>query len=125
MSEDTGRRTLFLVDDEPHVLSLLGRLFTRAGFTVHTFESAEAASARLDELRPDVVVCDRSMPTGDGVDFLRELRRSHPALRSVLITGGPVDEAVRDAMARGDADALVTKPWNNVTFIELVRKLAG
>ncbi len=66
-------RTLLLVDDEPDVRQILGRLFTSAGFRVveagDPEEAAKAAGRLRAEERPFVLVTDLGMPASGGASF--------------------------------------------------------
>jgi CheY-like chemotaxis protein len=65
--------TLLLVDDEPDVLQILGRLFAAAGFRVveagDPEEAAKAAAKLRDEKGPFVLVTDLGMPASGGASF--------------------------------------------------------
>jgi CheY-like chemotaxis protein len=65
--------SLLLVDDEPDVLQILGRLFAAAGFRVveagDPEEAAKAAAKLRDEKGPFVLVTDLGMPASGGASF--------------------------------------------------------
>jgi CheY-like chemotaxis protein len=65
---------------------------------VLTAASAGAARALFDAPgeAPDLLICDFSLPDGDGLALVREVRRIHRALRVILVSGY-ADTAMREA----------------------------
>jgi two-component system, cell cycle response regulator DivK len=75
---------LLLVDDDPVLLNLLGRLLRRAGHDVTEAASGEECLVLAARERFDVIVTDVMMPGLDGYELTRRLR-ADPATREVLI----------------------------------------
>jgi DNA-binding NtrC family response regulator len=80
-------RTL-VIDDEPFIRSLLHTILTKAGHQV--FEAADGSSAmRLLDAQPiDLVFCDLVMPGMNGLETIPRVRRVHPTVRIVAMSGG-------------------------------------
>jgi CheY-like chemotaxis protein len=74
--------SVLIVEDDPDTLELLSLGLGAVGATVQTATSAEAALARLQTWRPDVVLADIQLPGADGFEFL-ELLRANPRLRTI------------------------------------------
>jgi CheY-like chemotaxis protein len=86
----TRHGKILVIDDEPMVLSAVGRLLGRE-HSVTTLSSAEEALVALGAgERFDVILCDLMMPEMTGMDFFDELARSIPdqAERTIFLTGG-------------------------------------
>jgi len=64
------------VDDEPDALTLLCDVLEAAGASVTTATSVADAMARLQEVKPDVIVADIGMPDADGFELIRQIRSS-------------------------------------------------
>jgi DNA-binding NtrC family response regulator len=118
---------MLLVDDEQGILELLAMTLELEGdldVDVHTELDARRAAARLagDE-RFDLVLSDFRMPGMDGIDVLRQARRSHPSGKRVLFTG--YNEVPADAERMDDAklDLLLHKPLLPEDFVQVVRSL--
>jgi CheY-like chemotaxis protein len=94
-----GVRTVLVVDDDPEMVRLLGRLIalTSRRYTVWEARSGEEALALLGARRPDALFLDLVMPDLCGDVVLRRMRET-AALRDVpvvLVTGhGLDDEAI-------------------------------
>jgi DNA-binding NarL/FixJ family response regulator len=71
-------------------------------------EDGVAAIELTEELEPDAVVIDLHMPRLDGVSAVTRLRRDHPRLCLIALTGDPAPELHRAAEEAG-ADAVLLK----------------
>ena len=100
-----------MVDDEPANRELATRMLRRAGFDVVTAGDGRAALARLAEGAIDLVLLDVVMPTMDGLEALRAIRRSHEptALPVIMMTALAGTDDVVGALRLG-ANDYVTKP---------------
>ena len=85
-----------LIDGQPHL--------TVAG----TAGDGLAAIELADELAPDAVVIDLHMPLVDGVTAVARLRRDHPSLCLIALTGDETPR-VHDAVREAGADAVLVK----------------
>ena len=99
-----------LIDGQPHLMV--------AGTAVDGLEAIELA----DELAPDAVVIDLHMPLVDGVAAVARLRRDHPSLCLIALTG---DEAPRihDAVREAGADAVLMKEDFVETLMDRLRAI--
>ncbi len=61
-----------------------------------------------DELSPDAIVIDLHMPLVDGVTAVARLRKDHPSLCLIALTGDP-DQELHDAVSEAGADAVLLK----------------
>ena len=72
---------LLIVDDDPQLAYLMGKIFIRDGWTVTTAHSLKEARTKPGSY--DVVVADVRLQNGDG----RELRADYPTTPFVVISG--------------------------------------
>ena len=113
---------ILLVDDEDLVRESVSALFRHGGHQVETAAGGRAALGLLQAgLAVDLVVLDQNMPGMSGVETLRELRTSHPAL-PVILSSGRVDREVEGALSAYDAVWLLKKPFNFAELQAAVRK---
>ncbi len=82
-------RSVLLVEDNDEVAAATGAVLRSFGWAVERAGDAETALERIDSgLVPDVVLADIAMPGAfDGAQLAVHLRRTHPRLRVVLMTG--------------------------------------
>jgi len=84
----TGSRpTILLVDDDAALLRGLTRAMADEDFVVLPAVSAAEATALLQRMQVDVVVCDQRMPGLTGIDFLSQLRRKYPSIKMIMLSG--------------------------------------
>jgi two-component system NtrC family response regulator len=122
------RPKVLVVDDEKPIAAICAHFIQGAGWEVLTAASGEEA---LDRIAGDatigVVFLDMKLPGRDGIDVLREVKRSRPAVEVVMITAhGTIDLAV-EAMKVGAAD-FVTKPFTRarvLAALERVERIRG
>ncbi len=113
---------IFVVDDEPRVLSVLRKTLERAGMTVRCFNGADDCLAGLGADGCDLLITDVKMPGKDGVELLTEAKRRLPWLPVLVITGfGDVPIAVK-ALKAGAVD-FIEKPLDRDSFLATVRML--
>jgi DNA-binding NarL/FixJ family response regulator len=104
-TETQGIRVL-LADDDGDFLVALRELIDRQPelAVVGVAENGLEAIEQADDLEPDAVVIDLHMPLVDGVTAVARLRRDHPSLCVIALTGDEapqLHEAVKEAGADG------------------------
>ena len=103
--------SILIVDDEPSILQSLSGLLTDEGFEVITANNGYEALKIIDAETPDLVLLDIWMPGIDGIETLKEIKKTSASLPVVIITGhGNVETAVK-ATKLGAFD-LIEKPLN-------------
>src|SRR5579872_1667453 len=92
---------LLIVDDDPDMREALMGVFSAEGHGVELATDAVSALKLVDEQTFDAVVSDVRMEGMTGLELLDRIKRTHPALPVVVITGaGSIPQAV-DAIKRG------------------------
>ena len=120
MTESFGVQTIFLVDDDAGVRKALSRVLREEGWSVETFESAEAFLARPDQKTQGCVVLDVTMPGLDGLELQRRLAAAGESLPIVFVSGhGDIPMSVQ-AIKAGAMDFL-TKPVEPRVLVAAVR----
>ena len=101
--------SILIVDDEPSILQSLGGLLGDEGYEVFTASNGYEALKMIEAQSPDLVVLDIWMPGIDGIETLGEIKKQHPFLPVVIITGhGSIETAVT-AIKLGAFD-MIEKP---------------
>jgi CheY-like chemotaxis protein len=119
-------KKLLLADDSVTIQRVIELTFSDDAFEVVTVGDGCLALEKLEDVRPDIVLCDVIMPEIDGYEVCRRIK-SNPAFSQVpvlLLTGAfePLDE---EKAARVGADGFVAKPFDPDTLIVRVRGLLG
>ncbi|MCK6587946.1 MAG: response regulator [Polyangiaceae bacterium] len=116
------------VDDEPDARELVTTVLEHAGATVITVGTAPEAFSRLTSLRPDVLVCDISMPIEDGYSLIRRIRAlaSERGGRTpaIALTTYAREEDRRKALAAG-FEVHVPKPVDPAQLVDVVARITG
>jgi DNA-binding NtrC family response regulator len=100
-----------VVDDELLIRDLLYDFFNSQGWDITVVENGAKALDVLKSTPVDLVLTDLRMPDMDGMELTAELRRSHPDIPVVIMTGYPSVESAVSALRNKVAD-YITKPFN-------------
>src|SRR5262245_1462697 len=105
--------SVYLVDDNPHNLSLLASILRGAGYSVRMSTGGGRALASMRVAAPDLVMLDIQMPEMNGYELCR-LLKADPGLADVpVIFISALDDVVDKVTAfeAGGVD-FVTKPFH-------------
>jgi len=118
MTRDSGGEvlpsgaTILVVDDEPNLRRVLSAVLARDGHQIVVADGGRDAVRKAKaEHKLDLLVTDYLMPDMNGLEVLEAVRKQHPGLRTLIISGhGTVRSAV-EAMRLGAFD-FITKPFD-------------
>ncbi|MBI5533789.1 MAG: response regulator [Deltaproteobacteria bacterium] len=114
---------ILLVDDELDFIEPLARRMERRGMQCVALQDGEKALALIQTERFNCVVLDVRMPGIDGIEVLRRIRRDHPDLPVVLLTGHASVELGVRGMQLGAFEYLL-KPIDLDDLLDTVRRAA-
>jgi two-component system, cell cycle response regulator DivK len=115
---------ILAVEDEPRNAALLEAILTRAGYRLHVADGVDAARDWLADGSPALVLLDRHLPDGDGLDLIPVIKSS-PRLSGVpilLVSASVLPQDVEAAMAAG-CDGFLPKPVRVKPLVDEVRRL--
>ena len=116
------KRTIMVVDDEPHIVRFTAMNLEVEGYNVVTAENGARALETLEAGHPvDLVVLDVMMPEMDGFETLRRIR-SESSVPVIFVTVRG-DEADRVAGLDLGADDYITKPFSPRELASRIRAL--
>ena len=104
-------KKILVVDDDPDLRQLLSDYLNRNGYDTLLAEDAKDLEQRITRFAPDLVILDRMMPSGDGVDACRRLRAIDEDIPIILLTAKDVPVA-RIICLESGADDYVGKPFD-------------
>ena len=94
MTETRTKKKLLFVDDDPAMVKVVGKILDSAlgpqVIEFHEAMSGERGLQQVQELKPDIVMCDIHMPGINGFEFCKKIRQS--ALPATVILMSAYDE---------------------------------
>ncbi|TQV80020.1 ATPase, T2SS/T4P/T4SS family [Aliikangiella coralliicola] len=112
-STEISKYQILLLDDERHVLKSLTRVFRKENYTIITSDNPMKALAILRQKKIQLVISDFKMPLMNGAEFLRKVKKSHPDVIRIMLTGQADTQAVMTAINEGAVYKFILKPWND------------
>jgi DNA-binding response OmpR family regulator len=111
-----------LVEDHRRLATLLTKALRNAGIETDVFERIEPALLAATQHAYTVLVIDRGLPDGDGLDLVRQLRAAAIRTPCLMLTSR---DALRDRVEglESGADDYLTKPFSMDEFVARVRAL--
>ena len=118
------RRTALIVEDDPEMLGYIKSIVEQEGIAIVDADCVEAATKKLSERLPDILIVDVRLPDGLGYEVVAYLRRLPggemiPAVITSVLTGF-LD---RVEAIRSGANAYFEKPINRDPFVRRLRHL--
>jgi DNA-binding NarL/FixJ family response regulator len=113
-----------VADDEPlFVEMILAMLAAEQGIeVVATARDGRMAVKLAEQLRPDVIVMDVSMPVMDGIDATRRIRAQDANAAVLILTGGAAPDDI-DRARKAGASAYLTKDRIATELVAEIRTL--
>lgn len=119
-----GKRVL-IVDDAAFMRTMIRDILRDGGFEIAgEAENGEEAVKLYNELKPDVVTMDITMPVMDGIEALKKIKKKDAAAKIIICSAMGQQELVIEAIKNGAVDFIV-KPFQADRVIEAVTKAAG
>ena len=114
--------TVLIVDDAAFMRMMLKDILTKAGYTV-IGEAANGTEGvkRYQELHPDLVTLDITMPEMDGISALKGIRAHDASAKCLMCSAMGQQTMVVDAIKSGAKDFIV-KPFQADRVLEAVVK---
>jgi DNA-binding NtrC family response regulator len=104
------KKNILVIDDEPIVLDSCRKILRQEGFEVNGAMNGREGLKKIEEDQYDAVLVDWKLPEIDGMEVLRIIKKNHPDVIVVMITGYPSVESAVKAMKLGVSD-YVSKPF--------------
>jgi putative nucleotidyltransferase with HDIG domain len=112
---------ILVVDDEPHVRTMIGSTLERQGYDVQLAASGREGLEILERNAFDLVLTDIIMQDGNGIALLDRIHGQQPQLPVVMVTAIHDISVAIDAMRRGAYDYLL-KPFEREHLINTVQR---
>lgn len=113
---------ILIVDDAEFLRMRISKMLAGEGFEVFEAENGARAVKQYQDIRPDVVLMDVTMPEMDGLAALKEIRRFDGHARVVMLTALGQESVILDAVKSGARDFIV-KPFERERVMTAIQKL--
>jgi DNA-binding response OmpR family regulator len=110
---------ILVVDDEPKIVKLARDYLEKAGFQVTSAGDGQTALAMARRERPDLIVLDLMLPSMDGWDVCRALRRETDV--PIIMLTARAEESDQIVGLELGADDYITKPFSPRALVARVR----
>ena len=116
---------ILVVDDAAFMRMMVKDTLSKNGYT-DLYEAADGLQAVevYNEVKPDLVIMDITMPNMDGLDALRAIMGQNPGAKVVMCSAMGQEAMVIDAIKSGAKDFIV-KPFKPERIIKTVEQLLG
>lgn len=116
-------KRVLIVDDAAFMRVSIKNMLSKNGYEIAgEAENGKVALQRFQELNPDVVTMDITMPEMDGLDSLKAILAVQPAAHVVMISAMGQESMVREAVLSG-AKGFIVKPFKEDILISALASL--
>jgi DNA-binding NtrC family response regulator len=115
-----GDIKILLVDDEENFIRTISERLDLRDLTSQTAFNGQQALGHVDNQEPDVMVLDLRMPGIDGMEVLRQVRKSYPEIQVIIQTGHGNDLDEAEARRLGVFDYL-KKPVDIELLVDRIK----
>lgn len=116
-------KTVLIVDDAAFMRLTIRNMLVKNGFqVVGEAENGKVAIGKYNELRPDIVTMDITMPEMDGLTALKAILELDPSANIIMITAMGQQAMVKEAVLAG-ARGFIVKPFKEDTVLAALSKV--
>jgi two-component system chemotaxis response regulator CheY len=116
-------KRVLIVDDARIIRNILRALMQKMGLKVAGEAVNGAEGIRMyDELRPDLVTMDITMPVVDGLTATKSIMSADPNARIIMVTSVGQEAVMKEAILLGARDFIV-KPFNEDRIMASIRRV--
>lgn len=108
--------TILIIEDEIKLRQTISELFSISGYLVFQADNGLDGLKKVDEMHPDLIICDIMMPNLDGYGFIEQLKKTNYANTPVIFLTAKTELTAQQRGFSLGAKAYITKPF---TFNEL------
>ena len=118
-------RNVLVCDDAAFMRMMIKDILTKNGYNIAgEAENGLKAIEKYNELKPDLVLMDITMPEMDGISAVKEIKKIDPNAKIVMCSAMGQQAMVIEAIQAGARDFIV-KPFQADRVLEAVRKAVG
>jgi DNA-binding response OmpR family regulator len=117
--------TILIIEDDTDLRNFLTRLLERENHYILNAENGLEAVTILNSVKPDLVITDIIMPDQDGIGTINMLRKKHPEIKIIAISGGGriLGADYLEIARKLGAHYVFSKPFDNKELVVKVKEL--
>ena len=116
---------ILIVDDAAFMRMMIKDILTKNGYNVAgEAENGAKAVEKYNELKPDLVLMDITMPEMDGIEALKRIKSNDPTATVIMCSAMGQQAMVIESIQAGAKDFIV-KPFQADRVLEAVKKVVG
>ena len=118
-------KNILICDDAAFMRMMIKDILTKNGYNIAgEAENGIVAVEKYNEVKPDLVLMDITMPEMDGIQALKKIRANDPNAIVIMCSAMGQQAMVIEAIQSGAKDFIV-KPFQAERVLEAVRKVVG
>ena len=118
-------KNILICDDAAFMRMMIKDILSKNGYTVAgEAENGAKAVEKYNELKPDLVLMDITMPDKDGIQALKEIKSADPGAKVIMCSAMGQQAMVIESIQAGAKDFIV-KPFQPDRVLEAVKKVVG
>lgn len=118
-------KNILIVDDAAFMRMMIKDILTKNGYNVAgEAENGAKAFEKYNEIKPDLVLMDITMPEVDGIQALKNIKAADPGAKVIMCSAMGQQAMVIESIQAGAKDFIV-KPFQPERVLEAVKKVIG
>jgi two-component system chemotaxis response regulator CheY len=118
-------KNILICDDAAFMRMMIKDILTKNGYNVAgEAENGMKAVEKYNELKPDLVLMDITMPEMDGIQALKQIKSTDPGAQVIMCSAMGQQAMVIESITAGAKDFIV-KPFQADRVLEAVKKVVG
>ena len=118
-------KNILICDDAAFMRMMIKDILTKNGYNIAgEAENGMVAVEKYNEVKPDLVLMDITMPEMDGIQALKKIRANDPNAIVIMCSAMGQQAMVIEAIQSGAKDFIV-KPFQAERVLEAVKKVVG
>ena len=118
-------KNVLICDDAAFMRMMIKDILSKNGYNIAgEAENGIKAIEKYNELKPDLVLMDITMPEMDGIEALKKIKESDPNATIIMCSAMGQQAMVIEAIQSGAKDFIV-KPFQPERVLEAVKKVVG
>lgn len=116
------KNRILIVDDEDALRTILSSELVGAGYEIATAADGEEGVAEVKNRKFDLVLLDIHMPKLDGFEVLKFIKKEHPEVKVIMLTGFADLKNAIESKKYG-AEDFVSKPYDLVDLLTTIERV--